>query len=211
MKNSLKKLLIATGNKGKLLEIESLLRPLGIDAISPSQFNLKEPEETGLTFAENSLLKAKFYAKKTGLISLADDSGLCVEALNGEPGIHSARFAFDEKTKEKNFPQAFEKIFSNLKKIGIDSSKNPRAHFICNLTIFDPATDFSISFEGRIDGTLTFPARGTLGFGYDPIFVKNGMNKTFGEISADEKDQISHRAAAFKKLVDWLEKEQEKN
>lgn len=191
-------LLIATGNKGKFSEIAALLEPIGIKAISTSQFNLEEPDESGKTFAENSLIKAKFYAEKTGLVALADDSGLCVEAMNGAPGIHSARFALDD-SGQKNFPAAFKKI---SEKIG----KNRRAFFICNLSLFDPKKNFSISFEGRIDGELTFPARGNQGFGYDPIFIKNGMEKTFGEISAAQKDKISHRAEAFSKLVKWLNK-----
>ena len=193
-----KKLLIATNNKGKFLEISSLLAPFKIEAIPTFQFNLEEPEESGKTFAENSLIKAKYYAKKTNLIALADDSGLCIEAMNGAPGIHSARFALDEKG-EKNFSAAFEKIAQKI-------SENSRAYFICNLTIFDPQTDFSISFEGRVDGNLIFPPRGNKGFGYDPIFIKDGMEKTFGEIDADEKDKISHRGDAFLKFSTWLTK-----
>jgi XTP/dITP diphosphohydrolase len=199
-----KEILIATGNKGKFVEIADLLSQINIEAISPDRFNLQEPEETAQTFAENSLLKAKFYGQKTGLFALADDSGLCVEALNGEPGIHSARFAIDEKTGEKNFALAFEKIFAALKKINILPAQKPHAFFICNLSLFNPKTNFAISFEGRIDGHLTFPARGNCGFGYDPIFIKNGMNKTFGEIEAKQKDQLSHRAVAFEKMTNWL-------
>jgi XTP/dITP diphosphohydrolase len=191
-----KKILIATGNKGKFHEISDLLQQINIEAIPSFQFNIEEPQETEETFAANSLLKAKYYAKKTTLFSLADDSGLCVEAMNGAPGIHSARFALDENG-EKNFPLAFEKIAKNI-------TNNHRAYFICNLALFDPQTNFSINFEGRIDGELTFPARGNQGFGYDSIFIKNGMGKTFGEISTAEKDQISHRAEAFKKLLNWL-------
>jgi len=200
-----KQLLIASNNKGKFHEIADLLQKINIEAIPSFQFNIEEPQETEETFAANSLLKSKYYAEKTGLFALADDSGLCIEALNGKPGIHSARFAIDEKTGEKNFPLAFEKIFSELKKISIGATEKPRAYFICNLSLFDPKTNFAINFEGRIDGTLTFPALGNQGFGYDPIFIKNGMTKTFGEISAIEKDQISHRADAFKKLVNWIE------
>lgn len=193
-------LLIATNNKGKFAEIEALLKEINIQAIPTFQFNLEEPEETGATFAENSLLKARYYAKKTGLVALADDSGLCVEAMNGAPGIYSARFAKNDQG-ENNFNQAFAKIFSEIAK---KSPQNHRAFFICNLAIFDPKTNFEISFEGRVDGELTFPPRGNKGFGYDPIFIKDGMNQTFGEISPQEKDQISHRGNAFKKLVDWL-------
>ena len=195
-----KKLLIATNNKGKFSEIESLLNNINIEAVPTFQFNLAEPEETGLTFAANSLLKAKYYAAKTGLVALADDSGLCVEAMNCEPGIYSARFA-KNALGENDFNAAFAKIFSEIKK---NSPQNLRAFFICNLSIFNPKTNFEISFEGRVDGNLIFPPRGDEGFGYDPIFIKNGMEKTFGEISAPEKDQISHRGDAFAKLVKWL-------
>ena len=185
------RLLIASGNAGKILEISALLKPLGIKPIPASQFNFPEPEENGKTFAENSLIKAKFYGEQTKIVALADDSGLCIEAMNGEPGIHSARFA------QKNFPEAFEKISKKIK-------ENPRAYFVCNLTIFDPEKNFSISFEGRVDGSLIFPPRGNKGFGYDPIFIKDGMTQTFGEIDPQEKDQISHRGEAFKKLINWL-------
>jgi XTP/dITP diphosphohydrolase len=190
-------LLIATNNKGKFFEIESLLNQINIKAIPTFQFNIEEPEETGKTFAENSLLKARYYGSKTGLIALSDDSGLCVDAMNGEPGIYSARFAKNDRG-ESDFNFAFEKISAAVK------NNNYAAHFICNLGFFDPKTNFEISFEGRVDGNLTFPARGNKGFGYDPIFIKNGMNQTFGEIDPQEKDQISHRADAFLKLVNWL-------
>jgi len=196
-----RKILVATNNPGKFAEISDLLQKINVVAIKPSA-SIVEPEETGKSFAENSLLKAKYYAEKTSLPALADDSGLCIEALNGAPGIYSARFALDNLGK-KNFPYAFEKILTALKESGTNPCDS-KAYFICNLTIFDTQTNFSKSFEGRIDGTLTFPPRGNKGFGYDPIFIKNGMDKTFGEISAIEKDAISHRAEAFKKLVDYF-------
>jgi XTP/dITP diphosphohydrolase len=192
-----KQLLIATNNKGKFFEIESLLNQINIKAVPTFQFNIEEPEETGKTFAENSLLKARYYGSKTGLMALADDSGLCVDAINGEPGIYSARFAKNDRG-ENDFNFAFEKISAAIK------NNNYAAHFICNLALFDPKTNFEISFEGRVDGNLTFPALGNKGFGYDPIFIKNGMTQTFGEIDPKQKDQISHRAAAFLKLVNWL-------
>ena len=192
-----KQLLIATNNKGKFFEIEYLLNQINIKAIPTFQFNIEEPEETGKTFAENSLLKARYYGSKTGLMALADDSGLCVDAMNGEPGIYSARFAKNDRG-ENDFNFAFEKISAAIK------NNNYAAHFICNLGFFDPKTNFEIYFEGRVDGNLTFPARGNKGFGYDPIFIKNGMNQTFGEIDPKEKDQISHRADAFLKLVNLL-------
>lgn len=202
----IEKILIATGNQGKFNEISSLLKPLNIQAISSSKFNLSEPEENGKTFKENSVIKARYYGSKTNLIALADDSGLCVDALNDNPGINSARFAIDEKTNKSNFPLAFEKIFLQLSKVGITPNHKPKAHFICNLSLFDPETNFEISFEGRVDGCLIYPARGNKGFGYDSIFMKDGMNLSFGEIETNEKDLISHRANAFKKFVAWLEK-----
>ena len=196
-----RKILVATNNSGKFVEISDLLQQINIEAVKVSA-DIAEPAETGTDFAANSLLKAKYYAEKTGFVALADDSGLCVEALNGAPGIYSARFALDE-SGQKNFPYAFEKIFTSLKENGAEPCGS-KAHFICNLTIFDPQTNFSISFEGRIDGMLTFPARGNQGFGYDPIFLKNGMAETFGEISASEKDAISHRAEAFRQLINYF-------
>jgi XTP/dITP diphosphohydrolase len=189
-------ILIATNNHGKFLEISELLKSINIRAISTFDFNISEPEETGTTFEENSLLKAKYYASKTNLFSLADDSGLCVEAMSGKPGIHSARFALDENGN-KNFPKAFEKIAAEI-------TENSRAFFVCNLSLFDPKTNFQISFEGKANGNLVFPPRGNKGFGYDPIFIKDGMNQTFGEIDPKLKDQISHRGKAFEKLVNWL-------
>ena len=198
-----RKILVATNNSGKFVEISDLLKQINIEAIKAPE-GLAEPDETGETFAQNSLLKAKYYAKHTGLIALADDSGLCVEALDNKPGIHSARFSLDEMGK-KNFPAAFAKIFAMLKNNGAEPC-GTKAYFICNLTVFDPQTEFSVSFEGRIDGTLTFPARGEQGFGYDPIFVKDGMDKTFGEISAIQKDSISHRAVAFAQLLEYFSK-----
>lgn len=192
-------MLIATNNRGKFSEISALLEAISIKAIPASNFDFLEPEENGSSFAENSLIKAKYYGEKTGLVALADDSGICIEAMDGEPGIHSARFALNEKG-EKDFIKAFEKISA---KIG----KNANAYFICNLTLFDPKKNFSISFEGRVDGKLVFPPRGDKGFGYDPIFIKKGMKKTFGEIEPGKKDIISHRGEAFTKLVNWLKKD----
>lgn len=197
------KILIATGNKGKFVEIAELLESINIEAIPAFQFDVEEPEETGLTFSDNALLKAKYYGKKTNLFALADDSGLCVEALNGRPGIHSARFAKNDKGCS-DFNGAFDKIFKQLSEAGCDVKNKIAAHFICNLSLFDPATNLEASFEGRVDGRLVFPARGDKGFGYDPIFIKDGMNQTFAEIEPQLKDRISHRNDAFDKLLHWL-------
>ncbi len=197
------KILIATNNRGKFSEISQLLKSLNIEAIDTFDKNIPEPEETGKTFAENSLLKAKYYAKKTKIISLADDSGICIEAMNGEPGIYSARFAIDE-FGQKNFTKAFEKISAKI-------STNSKAYFICNLSLFDPNNGFEISFEGRVDGDITFPPRGNKGFGYDPIFIKEKMTQTFGEIDPDLKEKISHRGIAFEKMTNWLINQNKQN
>lgn len=202
-------ILIASNNKGKIREISSLLSKLKIKTITPKSLecfaNLVEPEEDGDSFQENSLIKACFYAKKSGMTSLADDSGFCIPDLNNEPGIHSARFALN-KAGEKDFPSAFRKIFSNLALV----DKNPNqgkipAYFVCNLTIYDPVSNFSKSFEGRVNGALSAP-KGEKGFGYDPIFIEDSLSKTFGEIEPAIKDKISHRGKAFELFEDWLKK-----
>jgi XTP/dITP diphosphohydrolase len=197
-------ILIATNNQGKFIEIQDLLKQINIEAVSVSKFNLQEPDETEKTFAGNALIKAKFYGKNSGLVALADDSGLCIEALDGAPGVDSAPFAIDEKTGQKNFPKAFEKIKNLLLEKGINPNSNPKAHFICNLCLFDPNTDFTIHFEGRVDGSLSFLSHGNKGFGYDPIFIKEGMTQSFSEIDPKLKDQISHRGDAFRKMLEFL-------
>ncbi len=195
------KILIATGNKGKLVEISALLKNVGIEAVGAFEYNLEEPVEDGKDFQENSLIKARYYAKKTGLVALADDSGLCVELLDGNPGIYSARWAVDKKTGKKDFNLAFDRIVQELKEKNIDIIRDSvKAHFICNLTIFNPKNNQHHSFEGRVDGNLTFPPKGKNGFGYDPIFISNIFNKTFGEVEYSQKEKISHRAQAFAKL-----------
>ncbi len=197
-------LLIATGNRGKLKEIADLLAKINIKAIGSFDYNLEEPEENGKTFAENSLIKAKYYGDKTGLVALADDSGLCIDVLNGKPGIHSARWAIN-KEGEKDFSEAFDKIrwALNEKTLSMKQDKI-NAHFICNLSIYDPKTKNHHSFEGKVSGHLTFPARGYKGFGYDPIFIPEGYSKTFGEMPNAEKEKISHRSKAFEQLVLWM-------
>lgn len=205
---SFDKILIATGNRGKFVEIEALLKEVGINSVGIWEFDsLQEPEENGSSFSENSLIKAKYYAQETGLVALADDSGLCIDDLDGQPSIHSARFAINKKTDKTDFNHAFEKIFNSLSAKGINSTFKPKAHFICNLTLFDPKNGFNIDFEGRVDGYLVNPPQGTLGFGYDPIFIKEGMDKTFGEIDRFEKDKLSHRGDAFKKMMKWLQEQ----
>ena len=201
----MKKILIATNNNGKFLEIAKLLESLDIQAVPASSLNLIEPEESAETFVENAFIKAKFYGDNAQILALADDSGLCIKDLENAPGVHSARYALDENGN-KNFTLAFEKIFAELQKKNIFSSQKPPAFFVCNLCLYDPKNNFTINFEGRVDGYLTYPALGNEGFGYDPIFIKNGMNKTFGEIDSTFKHQISHRAMAFLQLENWLKK-----
>ena len=196
----MKKILIATNNKGKVTEIADLLTPFGIETISAIDYNLEEPEENGKSFEENSIIKAKYYSSKTGEIALADDSGLCIDLLNGEPGIHSARWAINQNDK-KDFALAFERIKEALIKKGADINLDKiNAHFICNLSLYNPKTNEINSFEGKVSGHLTFPARGHKGFGYDPIFIPNGYDKTFGEMDYKDKEKISHRTRAFNKL-----------
>lgn len=187
-----KKLLVASGNSGKVLEITKLLEPFAIEVLSAKDFNLTEPEETGNSFIENAEIKARYYGTATNLPALADDSGLCISALNGKPGIHSARWAGGEK----NFDLAMKRIESE---IGNNQDKN--AYFACALSLYWPDDKHIESVEGTISGTLTFPPRGNLGFGYDPIFIADGYNQTFAEIAPEEKHKISHRANAFEKLL----------
>lgn len=188
------KLVIASHNQGKVREIADLLRPFGVAVVSASEIGLAEPEETGKTFRENAELKARAAAAASGLPALADDSGLSVDALGGEPGIHSARWA--ETGNGRDFGMAMERLETAL------DGKQPRsAHFVCVLSLAWPDGHVE-SFEGRIDGTLVWPPRGTRGFGYDPMFVAVGHEITFGEMEPAAKHAISHRARAFGQLVD---------
>lgn len=195
----LKKIVIASHNEGKIKEIGELISPLGISVVSASEMGVDEPEETGKTFAENALLKAKNTAEKTGLPALADDSGLAVTALDGAPGIYSARWA----GKDKDFGKAFLRIKQELAAKNVKDANTTHAYFICALCFAVPKEDPQI-FEGRIDGKLTFPPRGNHGFGYDPIFIPDGYDVTFAEMDSLKKHSISHRARAFEKFVKYL-------
>jgi XTP/dITP diphosphohydrolase len=196
------RLVIATHNAGKLWEMRELLSPYGLDAVSAGDLGLPEPEETGATFHENAELKARGAANAAGLPALADDSGLCVDALDGAPGLYSARWAEVSPGGLRDFAVAMEKVEAALH----DKAVTPpyRAHFISVISLAWP--DGAVeSFEGKVFGTLVFPPRGTLGFGYDPIFLPDGLKRTFGEMMAAEKQAIpadgspalSHRARAF--------------
>jgi XTP/dITP diphosphohydrolase len=191
------KLVIATHNAGKLREIRELLSPLGIECVGAAELDLPEPEETGNSFVDNAELKAREASDLSGLPALADDSGLSVDALHGLPGIFSARWAENE-AGERDFSRAMERVWREIEAAGEDAGHD--AHFVCALSIAWP--DGAIeSFEGKVHGTLVWPPRGQNGFGYDPMFVANGMDATFGEIEPARKHSLSHRAMAFKKLV----------
>ena len=187
------RLVIASHNAGKLGEIAALMTPLGVATVGAGELGLDEPEETGLSFTENAVLKARAAAEATGAPALADDSGLVVAGLGGAPGIHSARWA--ETARGRDFAVAMARIEAEL-----GDNADRRAYFICVLALYWPDGDCQ-SFAGRIEGVLAFPPRGNRGFGYDPIFVPDGHHLTFGEMEADHKHAISHRARAFAKLV----------
>lgn len=188
------KLVIASHNPGKIREIAALLGPYGVTPISAGELDLPEPEETGTTFVANAELKALQAADLSGLPALADDSGLCVEALNGDPGIFSARWA----GPSKDFDAAMQLVEDRMQATGPDHSR--AAHFVCALALAWP--DGHVEwFEGRVDGQLVWPPRGQQGFGYDPMFVQDGMDQSYGEIDPDHKHSISHRADAFAQLV----------
>jgi XTP/dITP diphosphohydrolase len=195
-------LVIATHNSGKLAEMRDLLLPYGVTTVSARELDLAEPEETGSSFIANATIKAEAAAKGANLCALADDSGLCVDALGGAPGIHSARWA----GQGRDFGAAMIKVREALNAAG--AVPPFAAHFCCALALASPDRD-TLVFEGKIFGTLVFPPRGTLGFGYDPIFLPEGFARTFGEMSAGEKhgipadgsEALSHRARAFQALV----------
>ena len=188
------KLVIASHNPGKVREIGELLAPYGIETVSAAALDLPEPDETGTTFIANAELKAMQAADLSGLPALADDSGLCVEALNGDPGIFSARWA----GPTKDFSLAMQLVWDNIQAKGPDAGHD--AHFVCALALAWPDGHVE-AFEGRVDGTITWPPRGDRGFGYDPIFQPQGHSISFGEMDPAKKHAMSHRADAFAQLV----------
>jgi XTP/dITP diphosphohydrolase len=194
-----RKLVVASHNAGKVAEIEALLAPLSIEVFSAAALGLAEPEETGMSFAENALLKAHAAAMASRLPALADDSGLEVEALGREPGIYSARWA----GPARDFAMAMRNVEEKLKAIGAVTPDQRRAEFVCVLSLCLPDGDHR-EFEGRVSGTLIWPPRGNKGFGYDPMFVPVGSGRTFGEMEPADKHRISHRAHAFRKLREFL-------
>lgn len=188
-------LVLATHNPGKVREIAALLEPFAVNVLSAGALGLPEPEETGQTFQDNALIKAEAAASKSGRPALSDDSGLVIPALGGAPGIYSARWA----GPTKDFTVAMHTVEEELTKVR--AAANTPAYFICVLALCWPDGETK-TFEGRVDWHLEFPPRGQKGFGYDPIFVPNGHDITFGEMNADAKHAMSHRAVAFGKLID---------
>lgn len=194
----MKKLVIASHNAGKVSEIRHLLTPLGINVLSAGELALQEPEENGASFAENAVIKSRAAALAAGEYALSDDSGLCIAALDNAPGIYSARWA----GPMKDFALAAHKIQAELLKKNCEMT-GQKAFFSCVLALSAPDGSTEI-FEGRVEGTLVFPPRGTKGFGYDSIFIPEGDNRSFAEMEEAEKHTISHRARAFMKCLDYL-------
>lgn len=187
------RLVVASHNAGKVREIAALLAPLGVEAVSAAALGLPEPDETETSFAGNAALKARAAAAASGLPALADDSGLEVFALGGEPGIYSARWA----GPEKNFGAAMKRVADEL---DARQAKDRGARFVCALALAAPGGGVEV-FEGEARGTIVWPPRGDRGFGYDPVFEPEGHARTFGEMSHDEKLPLTHRARAFEKLL----------
>ena len=185
------RLVIATHNRGKLAEMQDLLRPFDVMAVSAGDLGLPEPEETGATFEENAALKARVAASASDLPALADDSGLVVPALGGAPGIYSARWA----DAAKDFTPAMQRVERELQ-----GKSDRRAHFVAVLALAWPDGHVE-SFRGEVHGSVVFPPRGTRGFGYDPIFLPEGEAQTFGELDPAARMALSHRTVAFRQLV----------
>ena len=194
-KQKINKLIIGTNNKGKLREIKSLL-PKKIKIYSTLKFNLKSPVENGKTFKENSLIKSKYFSKKTGLICLADDSGLEIDILDKNPGIYSSRWG----GRDANFSKAIKKVYKELNKKNKNwKNKKIKARFICALSISFLSKKVACVL-GKVEGQISHEPRGKNGFGYDPIFIPLNKKKTFGEMSKSDKYKIDHRFMAFKKI-----------
>ena len=193
------KLLIGTNNKGKYKEIKDLL-PKHIKTYSTKEFKLKSPKEDGLTFKENSIIKSKYFSKKTNLICLADDSGLEIDLLNKAPGIYSARWG----GKNGDFKKAINRVYRNLFRIDKHwQSKKIKARFICALSIYNLNKKIA-SVQGKVEGFISNEPKGNNGFGYDPIFLPKNKKETFGEMKSLEKYKIDHRFDAFKKIKKFL-------
>lgn len=192
----LNKILFASHNAGKIAEIKNMLAPLGISVVSAADVTFPDVEETGSTFAENSLLKSQTIAKELGIPCIADDSGLCVDALNGAPGVFSARYA-----PNRDFDKGIDKLLSEMKN---SNNKSRKAHFSCVVSLAYPDGRYEL-FEGRVDGKIADEKMcGDGGFGYDPVFVPDGYDCSFAQMSKEEKNKISHRGRAMQKFKEYL-------
>ncbi|RUV62557.1 RdgB/HAM1 family non-canonical purine NTP pyrophosphatase [Mesorhizobium sp. M5C.F.Ca.IN.020.29.1.1] len=200
-------IVVASHNAGKLREFADLMAPFGIEAKSAKEYGLPEPDETGTTFEENAYLKAFAAAKATGLPALSDDSGLCVDALGGAPGVYTANWA-EAPDGSRDFGMAMQRAEVALQEVGAVAPAQRKGRFVAVICLAFPdgAAEY---FRGEVEGTLVWPPRGELGFGYDPVFVPDGFEKTFGEMTAEEKHgwkpgqptALSHRARAFQKFA----------
>lgn len=194
------KIVVASHNEGKVREIRDLLIPLGVETVSAGELGLDDPEETGTTFEANAALKARAAAQASGLPALSDDSGLAVAALDGAPGIYSARWA----GSPRDFDKAMAKVWTALSET---EGEDRTAKFVCVLALAQP--DGAVeTFRGEVAGEIIWPPRGNQGFGYDPIFQPEGRGETFGEMAPDEKHAMSHRARAFADFLTFLETDQ---
>lgn len=191
----LEEIVFASHNEGKIKEIKKLLAPYGIKVKSALDMDLPDVEETGKTFEENSLLKSRTIAKLVNKPCLADDSGLCVDALNGAPGVYSARYA-----PNRDFDKGMEKLLAEMEK---SPNKSRNAHFSCVISLAWPDGQYKV-FAGQVDGKIAFHKMGAGGFGYDPLFVPEGFTRSFAQMSQEEKNKISHRGLAVEKLKDFL-------
>lgn len=190
-----KEIIFASHNQGKIAEIRELLSPYGVKVLSATDLDLPDVEETGKTFEENAYLKALAAAKAKNIPCFADDSGLCVDAIGGKPGVYTARYA-----PNRDFNLGMDKL---LKELDDTNSKNRAAHFSCVIVFAKPDGSYK-SFEGRVDGNIATSKTGSAGFGYDPIFIPTGYSRSFAEISSEEKNKISHRGRALQKFIAYL-------
>lgn len=190
-----KEIIFASHNKGKISEIKEILSPLGISVLSGEDLDLPEVEETGKTFEENAYIKALAAAKKQNIPCFADDSGLCVDAMGGRPGVYTARYA-----PNRDFDKGMDKLLTELE---ATNSGNRAAHFSCVIVLAHPDGKYK-TFEGRVDGSIAKCKSGHAGFGYDPIFIPTGFNRSFAEFNSEEKNKISHRGRALQKFIQYL-------
>ncbi|MDD4555987.1 MAG: XTP/dITP diphosphatase [Alphaproteobacteria bacterium] len=192
------RIIVASHNLGKIKEIKKILEPLGVEVESAAELHLGDVEETGTTFEENARLKSEHFAKETGFWSLADDSGLCVKALNGRPGVYSARYA-----PNRDFDKGMDMLLEELSQA---ESKDRSAAFVCVLALTSPNGKTKI-FEGKVEGKIAESKKGKDGFGFDALFVPENLSQTFAEISQEEKNKMSHRGRALQKLIEYIKTE----